>query len=53
MAPHSDFVTVMGLIFEGKLKPVIGATYPLEQGVEANRALEKGDVFGKIVIEMP
>jgi NADPH:quinone reductase-like Zn-dependent oxidoreductase len=42
----------MGLIFEGKLNPVIGATYPLERGVEAHRALEKGDVFGKIVLEI-
>jgi NADPH:quinone reductase-like Zn-dependent oxidoreductase len=52
MAPHSDFMTVMGLIFEGKLKPVIGATYPLERTADAHRALERGEVFGKIVIEI-
>jgi NADPH:quinone reductase-like Zn-dependent oxidoreductase len=52
MAPHSDFVTVMGLIFEGKLKPPIGATFPLEQAAEAQRAMERGDVFGKIVLEV-
>jgi NADPH:quinone reductase-like Zn-dependent oxidoreductase len=52
MAPHSDFVRVMGLIFEGKLKPVIGATYPLERTADAHRALERGEVFGKIVIEI-
>jgi NADPH:quinone reductase-like Zn-dependent oxidoreductase len=52
MAPHSDFMTAMGLIFEGKLRPVIGATYPLERTADAHRALEKGEVFGKIVIEI-
>ncbi len=52
MAPHSDFVTVMGLIFDGRLKPVVGATYPLEKAADAHRALEKGDVYGKIVLEI-
>jgi NADPH:quinone reductase-like Zn-dependent oxidoreductase len=50
MAPHSDFVTVMNLVFEGKLNPVVGATYPLEQAVKAHRAMEQGDVFGKIIL---
>jgi NADPH:quinone reductase-like Zn-dependent oxidoreductase len=52
MAPHGDFVTVMNLVFEGKLKPAIGATFPLDQTAQAHQALEKGDVFGKIVIEV-
>jgi NADPH:quinone reductase-like Zn-dependent oxidoreductase len=52
MAPHGDFVTVMTLVFEGKLSPVIGATLPLEQAADAHRALEQGDVFGKIVLEI-
>lgn len=50
MGPHQDYVTVMNLVFKGKLKAVIGATYPLEQVREAHRALEAGDVFGKIVL---
>jgi NADPH:quinone reductase-like Zn-dependent oxidoreductase len=52
MAPHSDFVTVMQLVFDGKLKPPISATYPLEQAADAQRALEQGDTFGKIVLEV-
>ncbi|MCC7451812.1 MAG: zinc-binding dehydrogenase [Anaerolineae bacterium] len=52
MAPHSDFVTVMQLVFDGKLKPPISATYPLEQAADAQRALEQGDVFGKIILEV-
>jgi len=52
MAPHADFVTVMKLVFEGKLKPVIGATFPLEQITQAHLALEQGDVVGKVVLEL-
>jgi len=52
MAPHSDFVTVMQLVFDGKLKPPISATYPLEQAADAQRALEQGDTFGKIILEV-
>ena len=52
MAPHSDFVTVMQLVFAGKLTPSIGARFPLEQAAEAQRAMEAGSVFGKIVLDV-
>jgi NADPH:quinone reductase-like Zn-dependent oxidoreductase len=52
MAPHSDFVAVMDQVVAGNLKPVIGARYPLEQAADAQRALEAGNVFGKIVLDI-
>lgn len=52
MAPHSDFVTVMNLVFEGKLTPPISATFLLEQAADAHRLMEQGDVFGKIVLDV-
>jgi len=52
MGPHHDYVTVMNQLFQGRLKAVIGAIYPLEQVQEACRALEAGHVFGKIVLEL-
>lgn len=52
MAPHADFVTVMRLIFAGKLHPVVGAVYPLERVIDAYRALEAGSIAGKIVLEV-
>jgi NADPH:quinone reductase-like Zn-dependent oxidoreductase len=52
MGPHEDYVTVMQLLFKGKLKAVIGARYPLEQVQDAHRALESGEHFGKIVLDM-
>ncbi len=50
MAPRADFVQVMTLIFEGRLRPVIGAELPLEQAAEGHRRLERGEVFGKVVL---
>ncbi len=50
MGPHTDFLTVMGLVFEGKLTPVIDSTFPLEEAQAAQRKLESGDFFGKIVL---
>jgi NADPH:quinone reductase-like Zn-dependent oxidoreductase len=52
MGPHHDYVTVMNLVFKGKLKAIIGATYPLAEAQAAQRALESGAVFGKIVLEI-
>jgi NADPH:quinone reductase-like Zn-dependent oxidoreductase len=52
MGPHQDYVRVMNLIFEGKLKPVIGAVLPLAEAREAHRLLEEGKLFGKVVMEI-
>jgi NADPH:quinone reductase-like Zn-dependent oxidoreductase len=52
MGPHHDYVRVMNLVFEGKLKPIVGAVLPLEQFRDAQRMLENFDVFGKIVLEI-
>jgi NADPH:quinone reductase-like Zn-dependent oxidoreductase len=52
MAPRADFVTVMGLVFAGKLTPLVGATFALERAADAHRLLESGDLFGKIVLEV-
>ena len=52
MGPHTDYVQVMRLIFKGRLKAVIGATYPLEAVHDAQRSMETGTHFGKIVLEI-
>jgi NADPH:quinone reductase-like Zn-dependent oxidoreductase len=52
MGPHQDYLTVMRLVFEGRLRAVIDATYPLDQVQAAHRALESGAHFGKIVLEI-
>jgi len=52
MANREEFAQVMGLIFDGKLEPVIDTVYPFERTREAYARLEKGEQFGKIVIKI-
>jgi NADPH:quinone reductase-like Zn-dependent oxidoreductase len=52
MGPHQDFIKVMNLVFSGKLKPVIGATLPLEEVRRGMEMLANFDVFGKIVLQV-
>jgi NADPH:quinone reductase-like Zn-dependent oxidoreductase len=52
MGTTADFKTVMNKVFDGALKPVIGATLPLKDIQEGHRLLEEGSVFGKVVLEV-
>ncbi len=52
MGPHADYITAMQQLFKGKLKAVIDRTFPLDQVQDAHRALESGDHFGKIVLDV-
>ena len=53
MSPIEDFRTVMGLLFDGKLKAVIDRSYPLEDTAQAQTRLETGEQLGKILIDIP
>lgn len=46
----TDLRALFGWLQEGKLKPHISGTYPLERGAQAIRALMERKVSGKIVI---
>jgi NADPH:quinone reductase-like Zn-dependent oxidoreductase len=52
MGTRSDFVTVMGLIFNGQLTPQVGDVFPLSQAGAAQECLENGHQMGKIVLEI-
>ncbi len=45
-----DLETLMNLIQDGKLKPVIDTVLPLDQTAEGVRQLEEREVIGKIII---
>lgn len=45
-----DLQSLVDLLESGKLKPVIGASFPLEKAIEAHFALENRKYFGKIVV---
>ncbi|HEU5101569.1 MAG TPA: zinc-binding dehydrogenase [Roseiflexaceae bacterium] len=51
MATNAEFAEVMGLVFSGRLRAVVDRVLPLSEGAEAQRILEAGDQFGKIVLE--
>jgi NADPH2:quinone reductase len=46
------WATVLPLLSEGKVKPVIDRTYPLEEAAEATRHLIEDRPFGKVVLTM-
>ncbi|UCF60077.1 MAG: zinc-binding dehydrogenase [Anaerolineaceae bacterium] len=50
MGTHTDFATVMELIFDGKLKPVIDRQYPLKEAAAAQERLAAGEQMGKITL---
>jgi NADPH:quinone reductase-like Zn-dependent oxidoreductase len=52
MGPHRDYETVMGLVFDGRLQPVIDTVYPLSEGLTALKRLAAGDVTGKLVLQV-
>ena len=52
MGTLRDFKTVMGLVFEGKLQPVIDQTFSIQETADAERRLEAGEQMGKIVVEI-
>ncbi len=52
MSPRHDFTTVMDLIFQGRLTPIIGANFPLKEARPAQQLLESGKQMGKILLWM-
>ncbi len=50
MGTRADFATVMQLVFEGKLKPILDRDFPLEDARSAQERLEKGEQLGKITL---
>ena len=47
---QTDFRTVLGLVADGRLSPVIDSVLPLSEAAEGHRRLEARQVFGKIVL---
>jgi NADPH:quinone reductase-like Zn-dependent oxidoreductase len=50
MGTHRDFATVMKLVFEGKLRPVLDRIYPLSQAGSAQEYLASGQQMGKVTL---
>jgi NADPH:quinone reductase-like Zn-dependent oxidoreductase len=50
MGSRTDFSTVMGLVYDGKLDPVLDRSFPLSEARSAHQRLEKGEQKGKITL---
>lgn len=53
MGSRREMREVMGLVFAGKLKPIVEAVLPLSEAAEAHRRIEARGVVGKIVLGIP
>lgn len=51
MGTKAELLRAMQFFSAGQLRPVVDGTYPLAEAAEAHRRLERGDQFGKIVLE--
>lgn len=47
---RSDLMWLARMVSEGKLKPVIAATYPFADSLQALAAVDRGGVVGKVVV---
>ena len=47
------FIDMMRAVWHGKLRGIVGRTFPLEEVAEAHKNLESRDFFGKLVIQHP
>jgi NADPH:quinone reductase-like Zn-dependent oxidoreductase len=52
MGTRKDFNDVMGLLFEGRLTPLVDEVVPLAEGAAAQQRLAEGKQFGKIVLRV-
>lgn len=53
MGTLDEFATVMQLIIEGKLSPILDQQFPLSEGADALARMESGEQLGKITLKIP
>jgi NADPH:quinone reductase-like Zn-dependent oxidoreductase len=52
MGTLDDLKTVLGHVRDGRLRPVIDASFPLAEIAGAHRRLAERAVFGKVVVTL-
>jgi NADPH:quinone reductase-like Zn-dependent oxidoreductase len=53
MGTSNEFETVMGLVFEGKLSPIMDRQFPLQNAAKAFEHMKVGHQKGKITLTVP
>jgi NADPH2:quinone reductase len=52
MGGHNDLMRPLKLILEGRMRPVVGAVFDLQDTAEAHRMMEERRALGKIVVNI-
>jgi NADPH:quinone reductase-like Zn-dependent oxidoreductase len=52
MGTKAELLRAAQFFFAGQLTPVVDQTFPLSEAADAHRRLEKGEQFGKIVLQV-
>lgn len=52
MGSRAEFTDAIEQVVDGPIDPVVDRVLPLEEAADAHRAIEDGDVFGKVVLEI-
>jgi NADPH:quinone reductase-like Zn-dependent oxidoreductase len=52
MSTRAEFATVMGLVFAGKLTPVLDDRFPLADVRAAHERMDRGEVRGKLILTL-
>jgi NADPH:quinone reductase-like Zn-dependent oxidoreductase len=52
MGTRAELVTVLKLVEQGKLRPVVDKIYPLAEAASAHEHLERREQFGKVVLRV-
>jgi NADPH:quinone reductase-like Zn-dependent oxidoreductase len=53
MGTKSELRTVLKLVAQGRLKPIVDKVWPVHDCITAHGYLEKGQQFGKVVLAIP
>jgi NADPH:quinone reductase-like Zn-dependent oxidoreductase len=53
MGTKDELRTVLKLVAQGRLKPVVDKVFPLDECAAAHKYLEEGKQFGKVVLRVP
>jgi NADPH2:quinone reductase len=49
-ATATELTAVMGLVAQGRLKPIVHRAFPLAEAAEAHRLVDSREIFGKVVL---